>query len=144
MQRGSTLFELVIVIAIFAIVAAFAIPRLGESLAKRDLDNAARQLVGDIRWAQQLAVNSLEGEQPKMKFYELNSRYHYAIYVGTKAVRPVVTLPVTVRISNKVDIDFRMDGKIVTGASIILQSTVNPTLFRTIRIQMLTGRVRLE
>jgi prepilin-type N-terminal cleavage/methylation domain-containing protein len=54
-RRGFTLFELVLVIAIMAVVAAIAAPRYAAAAARYELRAAAQQLQSDIVFAQRTA-----------------------------------------------------------------------------------------
>lgn len=54
-RSGFTLVELVMVLAIAAVVAAMAAPRWGRSMARWQVDAAARRLVADLTWAQSRA-----------------------------------------------------------------------------------------
>jgi general secretion pathway protein H len=56
-QRGVTLLELLIVLAIMAIVAAFTIPMFGGPLSTSELRLAARELAAGLRLAQSEAVS---------------------------------------------------------------------------------------
>ena len=57
-RPGFSLVELATVVAIMAIMAAIAMPRMAEAAARRDLDAAAQRLVADLRHAQQHALAS--------------------------------------------------------------------------------------
>lgn len=54
-ERGYTILELLVVLGMVAIVAAFAWPRMTELLPRTELTAAANTLVADIRWARQTA-----------------------------------------------------------------------------------------
>lgn len=54
-RSGFTLVELVMVLAIAAVVAAMAAPRWGRSMARWQVDAAARRLAADLAWAQSRA-----------------------------------------------------------------------------------------
>ena len=56
LQRGLTLIEAAIVVAIAAIVAAAAAPSLGAFVDKRRLDGAAAALAADVHFTRQEAV----------------------------------------------------------------------------------------
>ncbi len=57
-RAGFTLFELLIVVAIIAILAAIAFPRIGESVARSKVAQAATVVVGDLEQASALAARS--------------------------------------------------------------------------------------
>jgi len=52
LRKAFTLIELVMVIAIIAVLAAIAMPRYAASLARYRLDAAARRVVADLTMAQ--------------------------------------------------------------------------------------------
>lgn len=54
-QSGFTLVELVMVLAVVAVVAAMAAPRWARSMARWQVDAAARRLAADLLWAQSRA-----------------------------------------------------------------------------------------
>jgi len=53
--RSFSLVELVMVIVIMGIIAAIAVPRFAESIARQRLEMAAQRIVGDLDHAQQHA-----------------------------------------------------------------------------------------
>ena len=55
--RGVTLLELLIVLAIMAIIAGFMIPMFGGPISTSELRSAARQLAAGLRLAQSEAVS---------------------------------------------------------------------------------------
>lgn len=141
---GFSLLELLIVIAILGIVAAIAVPRFTDANAQRDLDNAARQLVVDLRWAAQMAANSVE--TVKVVFVNA-SPYGYRVVQGTgeTVIKPTNSFPTTVIFPSVVSaVSFDVFGKPTGGAdvSIALQNTAGQT--RTVNIDYLTGRVRMQ
>lgn len=54
--RGSTLFELVVVLVILAAVTAVAVPRFNSLIAQDQLERAARELTDNIRLVRSMAV----------------------------------------------------------------------------------------
>ncbi len=55
-ERGITLLELAVVLAVTAIVAATAVPDLGTLFAKRRLEGAANSLAADLQFARTEAL----------------------------------------------------------------------------------------
>jgi type IV fimbrial biogenesis protein FimT len=56
-KNGFSLLELMIVVAVMAIVTAIALPRLGNYLAERRLNGAAQTVMADLMMARQKAVS---------------------------------------------------------------------------------------
>lgn len=56
-QSGFTLVEMMIVIAILAVLVGIAIPNYLAWLPKSRLNGAARQIMGNLMWARMQAVN---------------------------------------------------------------------------------------
>lgn len=57
-RAGFTLLELVVALAILAIISSAAIPRFLRGLARQRMSAAARKVDADLRWARQRAVQS--------------------------------------------------------------------------------------
>ena len=56
-RRGFSLVELIVVIAVFAILAAVAVPQFIGFRPKNRLNGAARQIYSELMWARSKAVN---------------------------------------------------------------------------------------
>ena len=143
-NKGFSMLELLLVVAILGIAAAIAVPRFTNANAQRDLDNAARQLVVDLRWTSQMAANSVE--TVKMVFVN-TSPFGYRVVQGAaeSVIKPTYSFPATVLFPSAVSsITYDVYGKPTGNAdvSIILQNTAGQT--RTVSIDYLTGRVRMQ
>ena len=88
-KRGFTLIEIVVSLVITVIVAAMAMNALSGSTASRDLDNAAIQLEQDLRWMQQVAINSDKNKLPIMTFFN-TAPFGYIIQTGAKTIKPQI------------------------------------------------------
>ena len=89
------MMELLLVVSILAIVAAIAVPRFTNANAQRDLDNAARQLVVDLRWTSQMAANSVD----TVKVVFVNTApFGYRVVQGTAetVIKPTYSFPAKV------------------------------------------------
>jgi prepilin-type N-terminal cleavage/methylation domain-containing protein len=141
MQRGFTLVELIVVIAILSVFAGMAIPQINRSMAAWDLDNAARQLEIDLRWTQQWAINSDTTIQPVITFFNAPP-YGYMITLNNKVIKPIVVFPSTVKIDGQPQpLAFGIDGKPSGGFGIQLTNSLSS---RKLLIDSWTGRIRIE
>jgi prepilin-type N-terminal cleavage/methylation domain-containing protein len=142
MQRGFSFIELVVVLAVLAILTAVAVPRTGDSITARELEDAALQLASDIRWIQQEAVNrTADMASPVITFYSTG----YSIEAGLgNRLKPFTRFPASVQLVGTTDpISFKLDGKPVVGATIALQRKSKPALFRYVIVLQTTGRIRV-
>jgi type II secretion system protein H len=67
---GFSLVELVMVVVIIAILAAMAVPRFGNSLARRRVEAAARRIAADLALAQQWAKATSASQMVVFNFGE--------------------------------------------------------------------------
>ncbi|GER92316.1 hypothetical protein A45J_0031 [hot springs metagenome] len=80
-QKGYSLVEALVVIAIIAIVAAIAIPNLQRYAANSRLKNAARDIMGDIFLCRERAIS--ENVQYRIQFNITNNSYTIEQPAGT-------------------------------------------------------------
>lgn len=143
MQRGFTVIELVIIIAIISILAGLALPAINETIARQEILNAARLLESDIRWVQQMAMNTT----PDTSFPEFKPQPNkYSVKSGLKLIKSV-NLPAGVTLSGPKTLTFGMNGTPITDGQ-----ALPTTFFLTSKKTSLTrhvvvssvGRVRIE
>lgn len=89
-ERGFTLIEVVVVIAVAALLIWVALPRSFAADVK--LQAAARQVQSDIRYAQELAMT--RGQHHQIRFYAASNptptnQYQIVTVTGGPAVHPL-------------------------------------------------------
>jgi prepilin-type N-terminal cleavage/methylation domain-containing protein len=144
MQRGFSFIELVVVLSILAIMAAIAVPRVGDSVAVRELEDAAQQLATDIRWTQQAVVNADQNDLPRLVFVNAKP-YGYLVTQGGGTIRKN-TFPDSVEMTgNPGTVAYKANGLPVGGSDLTfwLKSTI-VSESRKVIIAWSTGRVRVE
>lgn len=140
-QHGFVLIELLITFVLIGIMASVIMLQLNSFIIRQDIDNAAKALVGDLRWMQQLSINSGEGSNLYIIFYRTEP-YGYFITLNRKIIKNVM-FPQKVMIdwADTGDIYFGVNGYIYPrrGVTILLR---NDREFRHIIIDKV-GRVRI-
>jgi len=98
-NRGVTLIELLVTIAIVAILAAVAAPNIGPWMEKRKLNDASRNIVSSINLARNEAMN--RNKTMDFVIYYKNDPLLYKLSVNktTIGVIPDTALPKNVTIS---------------------------------------------
>ena len=143
-QRGLTLLELVICMGMLGIIASFAMPTLGQSLAKHELESASLQLVADIRWLQQLAINAGSGTVSYILLFSPSEPYGYYVTANTQVIKQI-TFPASVKLTGSYSpIGFGLSGAPLIGAQTVgLQSTKLKT-WKYVILAPVSGRVRIS
>ncbi len=141
-KDGFTLLELLVVLAIVALMMAIAVPRFAGALPGAELDSGARKLAAGLREARSLAV-SINRAVP---FTLSGGANRYAIGRGGESKQLPENLAITlvtgsreITGANQGSIRFFPDGS-STGGRIELAGTGGN---RSIEVDWLTGRIRL-
>lgn len=146
-ERGFTLPEVLVTIAIMGILAVIAIPSWQTVTQGRQVDSAANQLASDLRLARTRAANRLVD-------YSVVLSANSQTYMIGPVVRPPGvpldsrTLPDGTQTGNPtaVTIVFSSDGASAlspSGISITVRSSNDATRTRTIDLNLQTSRVSL-
>lgn len=144
MQRGFSILELIVVLSIFVLIAALAVPCISDSIAVRELEDSAQQLAADIRWTQQSVVNADQKALPRIVF--INSKpYGYRVTRGLSIIKRHHFANSVIMTGNPGEITFKINGLPVSGSDLtfwLKSSNIHES--RKVIIARSTGRVRVE
>ena len=157
-QRGYTLVELVIVIAVIGIIAAMALPRIGGWQSDQELQVTARELAAEIRHLSMNAVNAGSAQAAySCNITVTGTNYTVNLYtynLTTKSVSSVssrtVAFPQGISCSTSTGIYFSIDGRPCNAAGAALTADKTITLRNatgattTLSINQNTGRVNIS
>lgn len=124
-ERGFSLTELLVVIALMGIFITFAGPAFNESFRAYKVRSAALELTDALRAARQVAVSTRLATS-----LTVDTAAGTYSWTDSKGRVRTVTLPVPVRFvaANPTTITFTNNGTVTTGvATLSLQNTVNGT-----------------
>ena len=136
-KRGFTLTELLIVIGVFAILVGIVIPVFRTYQPSLQLSGSVRDLVLDLRYAQQISVT--EQINHGVRFSAINNDYQIIRYGETEEIISSKKLPETVvfyEINGLVDNHeavFNPYGAIAEAGSIALINTKDKIIIIDIR-----------
>lgn len=122
-QRGFSLAEILVVIAIVALLVAIVVPLVGSTLRAAAVRGAADQFAIDLRAARMIAVT----RQNNVDFtitVDPTNRYAYTRQDGT--IR-TIDMPRGVKIvsSSPTTITFQANGSVVAAATTVLEVAVD-------------------
>ena len=129
-KRGVTLSELLVLIAILGILALIGIPAYRSYQPNLQLNRAVRNLIGDLRYAQQLTVS--EQIEHGIHFSTSTDSYQIVRYAQTEEILEEKNLPAEVSFqqitgfSNSEAI-FNPYGAAEESGAIVLINTKNTT-----------------
>jgi general secretion pathway protein H len=140
-EHGFTLIEMLVVIAIVALIGAFALPQFSGAQGKADVTSTARRLAAGLRGTRSLAM--AQGRSEAFSLDTARGLYR----AGTGAAQPLdrkVGLALVTASRERIDaatgsIRFFADGS-STGGGIGLRAGARNAL---ILVDWLTGRVSL-
>lgn len=142
-RRGFTMIELVIVIAITAILVALAAPSMREAFARRTLEGAATDLNADLQYARSQAVAEFAGSTVSLLSENGGTQYRvFKTVSGVDTTLKTVVLPTAVTVTNNVTATF--DQLRGMAASAVQYDLASAQTSATMRLNVnATGRTTL-
>ena len=135
-SRAFTLIELLVIIGIIMILALGTIPAIRNFQPTLKLNGVSRELISDIRYAQQLAIT--EQLEYCVRFFPLEKKYQIIQCEGANPVKEVL-LPeeiITISVNDLTDNEVRYNpyGAVQEEGNIILENNKNETKTVLIKI----------
>jgi len=147
-MKGFTLTEILVTLGVLGILVAITLSVLRTVQPDLQLSGATRELITDLRYAQQLTIT--EQVEHSIRFYSAEKRYEIRRYGETTEILKTVSLPEEIEemtISGLSDIDsgkearYNPYGAIKDSGSILLENSEHQT--RTIKVRP-SGFVKIE
>ena len=148
-QRAFTLMEMIILLAVVAIIAAAAIPMFGSSVSRNRLEAAARRVRIDLDGARDLARRT--SQSVRVRYLAGSNAYIYDgvvnvdrpadIYRIDLAREPYCAAIDSVNFGGDGDVIFDGFGTPDSGGTLVLRCG---TSTRTIRLEAVTGVAAIE
>ena len=157
-RRGFTLVELMVVIAVIAVLATMSAPSLFHNMADYKLNGTVRAIFSTLQYARMCAASA--GKEYRVRFFLDNSPQGYRLEQGNNfsgsdswaARRDYHPLPEQVRINHATDyrgthqsgtsiIAFNPQGTASTGGVYLKNSRGK---LRSVKVSSTTGRIKIE
>lgn len=138
-RRGFTLLEILIVIFLMALLSAWSLPPLGRAYTWWQMETAAWQLAGDIRFVQQQAIAG-EAEHIVLLFDRVNNLYHISSHSKQLRQRELprgISFTSVLRGNHR--LTFKISGAPSVSGDILLQDKFSRLYY--VRVLPATGRV---
>lgn len=141
-QKGFTLIEMAIVLAIFSILLATVLPNLQKPLAHYQLRSTGMRLASDMRWVRQ---QSIMGRANLVDLQVAPSQDYYIIRESTKVVARRILPPgiyFKEVVLEKNTLKFTLTGAPSSGGRIGLANGFGETCY--VYFMPSSGRIRVE
>ncbi len=143
-ERGFTLPEVMITVALLGILLAIAVPTWQSVVESRKVDSAANQVASDMRLAHTRATNQLADFE--VAFTSGSSSYELR-RITAPAWTVSRTLPDGTQAGTTITVSFKADGSAVvtngSGNTVRVVSSSNAGKYRDIEFNGATSRVKI-
>lgn len=124
-NKGFSLVELIVVIAIFATLAATAIPLMTEWIFREDYRNASQQFLQVLQQGRSLAIS--QNRQHQVEFDLANDdTYSYRISRGNRSSNSTVFTPVSTWEDSNIPISVALRGTVTCNSAADVTFRFNP------------------
>lgn len=141
-QKGFTLLEMVLTIAILSVLLSVAVPNLHKPLARYRLQSAGMQLAADLRWVRQQSIYG-KAIVVNVSFSRYSNSYmirEEAKAVARRSLPPGIRFEVLALQHNP--FYFSLSGAPAGGGTIGLTNEYGERCY--VHIMPSTGRIRVE
>lgn len=149
-ERGFSISELLVVLAIIGIAVAIGIPIAAEQVRQAKIRGAADQLAMDLRAARMIAV-STRVPNPGLSFTIMTEPDNYYEYPDNKGNTRHIEMPDGVRITSSTSpIMFQLNGSVDSASTTVIEIALTASILErwTISTNILgvstTDRERIE
>jgi prepilin-type N-terminal cleavage/methylation domain-containing protein len=123
--KGFSLIELIVVIAIFATIAATAIPYMTGWIFREDYRNASQQLLQVLQQGRSLAIS--QNREHQVEFDLANDdTYSYRISRGNRSSSSTVFTPVSTWEDSSIPVSVALRGTVACNSAADATFTFNP------------------
>jgi|GEM_PF-4951812 len=130
-QCGITLIEVIVTLAVVAILASIAVPNVGSMLRTHQMNEAQETLMQILKSARTNAVSN--GTMVTVDLTSSNKQVNVT-YANGNSAPPVYTFNNDVALGGNVSFVFSPNGTASPASSVVMTSTADSTLTRTVTI----------
>lgn len=138
MSRGISIIELILVIAIIAIIGATTIPAGSAFLVRNQLKNTTNELVSSLRTAQ---INTLNGKEDRQWAIEVSGSSIKMYAVGDSSFDQTFSVPSSISITQATIVFDKLTGNPDAVATLTLSSNTGDS--NTVSVNQV-GTVNVE
>lgn len=149
-NKGFSLVELLVVVAILGVMTALVIPKISSSSSASNVKTSAREFLTNVRYTRERAISMVSHYTIKISV-KPNGQYIYGIYKGddstTTTLENGFEFPVGVQVDNSSYlVTFDESGNCVVGknSGTLVITSADGSASRSVIVYSATGMSRIE